>query len=166
MSNGDQLALYSALQLPKLLMFDLSCKFIALKVKQEAKNTALHAIYIENQAESAKFPFCALITVTEWEGKTEREEFFIEAENVEQLMEKLQRFDEINNFIFLQVAKSLTIDTVTLPPQDLFCKLFPELGVFNNQASETLLLDLKNSSLALLKRLENTLAKEKSVGPY
>lgn len=155
MSNGDHPALYSAVQLPELFTLDSSCKFIALKVKQEAKNTALHAIYIEKQAESEIFPFCALITVTEWDGKTEREEFFIEAENIEQLMEKLERFDEINHFIFLQVPNSFVIDSVTLQPQAIFCTLFPELGELNEQSSETALLDLKQSSLALLKSLED-----------
>ena len=92
MSNGDQLPLYSALQLPKLFMLDENSKFIALKVKQEAENTALHAIYIEKQGQADNFPFCALVTVTEWQGKSEKEEFFIEAENVEQLLEIIRAF--------------------------------------------------------------------------
>ncbi len=155
MSNGDHLTLYSAMSLPERFILDSRSKFIALKVKHEAQNTALHAIYIEKQIESEIFPFCALITVTEWDGKTEREEFFIEAENIEQLMEKLQRFDEINNFIFLQVADSFVIDSVTQQPQVIFCSLFPELGELEKQSSQAVLLDLKNRSLALLKRLED-----------
>lgn len=155
MSNGDQLVISSAAQLPELFKGDASCKFIALKVKQEPQNTALHAIYIEKQTKSEALPFCALITVTEWEDESDREEFFIEAENTEQLMEKLQRFDEINSFIFLKVPQSLTIDTVTLAPQALFCKLFPELGLFNPAATEEVLFGLKHSSIALLKRLED-----------
>ena len=154
MSNGDQLPLSSALQLPELLRKDSNRKFIALKVKQEGKNTALHAIYIAKQEQSDLFPFCALITVTEWDGKTEKEEFFIEAENVEQLMEKLERFDEIHNFVFLQVPNSLGIETVTMQPQVILCTLFPELGEFNEQATQEVKLGSKNSALALLKRLE------------
>lgn len=154
MSNGDPLALYSAIQLPELFSADVNCKFIALKVKQEAQNTALHAIYIEKQPQAESMPFCALITVTEWDGKSEREEFFIEAENAEQLMEKLERFDEINCFIFLKVDPSLKIDTVTMAPQAIFCTLFTSLGVFNPDAPKEELFGLKNSSLALLNRLE------------
>ena len=154
MSNGDQLPLYSAVHLPELFKQDSSRKFIALKVKQEAKNTALHAIYIEKQPKSDLFPFCALITVTEWDEKTEKEEFFIEAENVEQLMEKLERFDEIHNFIFLLVPSYLGIETVTMQPQQIFCTLFPELGELNEQATEEVKFGFKNSALALLNRLE------------
>ncbi|WP_022942967.1 hypothetical protein [Psychromonas hadalis] len=154
MSNSDPLVLYSAIQLPELFSADVDCKFIALKVKQEAQNTALHAIYIEKQTQADNMPFCALITVTEWEGKSEREEFFIEAENAEQLMEKLERFDEIHRFIFLKVNRSLKIDTVTMAPQAILCTLFPELGLFNPDAPEEVLFGLKNSSLALLNRLE------------
>jgi hypothetical protein len=155
MSNGDQLRLYSAVQLPEQFSIDSNSKFIALKVKQETQNTALHAIYIEKQTSVDNFPFCALVTVTEWQGKSEKEEFFIEAENVEQLLEKLEQFDEVHNFIFLQVPSSLGIETVTMEAQAMFCKLFPELGTFDQTASEEVLSDFKNSSLALLKRLEN-----------
>jgi len=155
MSNGDQLPLYSAVQLPELLRQDSNRKFIALKVKREAQNTALHAIYIEKQQQSDLFPFCALITVTEWDEKTEKEEFFIEAENIEQLMEKLERFDEIHSFVFLLVPSSLGIETVTMQPQEIFCTLFPELGKFNVQATEEVKFGLKNSTLALLNRLDN-----------
>ncbi|PKF61470.1 hypothetical protein CW745_09035 [Psychromonas sp. psych-6C06] len=156
MSNGDQLPLYTATQLPVLFSDDASCKFIALKIKSEEDNTALHAIYIEQQSQPIEFPFGALITVTEWEGKSEREEFFIEAESVELLMEKLQRFDEVNSFVFLQVPNSVTIDTVTMQPQQLFCLLFPELGGFNSDAPEEIRFGLKNSSVALLHRLESS----------
>ena len=155
MSNGDQLPIYSASQLLALFTSDPSCKIIALKINQEADNTALHAIYIEPQSQGGDFPFDALVTVTEWDGKSDREEFFIEATSVELLMEKLQRFDEINNFIFVQVPNSLTIDSVSVQPQELFCLLFPELGIFDENASEADLSTLKASSLALLHRLEN-----------
>lgn len=154
MSNGDQLPLYSAAQLPELFKLDSNSKFIALKVKQEAQNTGLHAIYIEKQEQADLFPYCALVTVTEWQGKTEKEEFFIEAENAEQLLEKLERFDEIHLFIFLQVPSSLGIETVTMEPQAILCTLFPELGEFKQDAPEETLFGLKNSSLALLNRLE------------
>lgn len=154
MLNGDQSVLYSALQLPALFQADESCKFIALKVKLEANNTALHVIYIEKQV--GDLPFCALVTVTEWDGNSDREEFFIEAENAEQLIEKLQRFDEINNFIFVQAPNTLTIDTVNMKPQAMFCTLFPELGRYNPDASKEVLFGLKNSSLALLNRLESS----------
>ncbi|PKG40739.1 hypothetical protein [Psychromonas sp. Urea-02u-13] len=154
MSNGDQLPLYSAVQLPELFARDVNSKFIALKVKQEGQNTALHAIYIAKQEESEMFPFCALVTVTEWQGKSEKEEFFIEAENAEQILEKLERFDEIHRFIFLQVPSSMSIETVTMEPQSVLCTLFPELGTFKPDAPEEVLFGLKNSSLALLRRLE------------
>ena len=155
MTNGDQLPIYSVSQLLTLFNRDPSCKVIALKINQEAENTALHAIYIEQQAEAGDFPFDALVTVTEWDGKSEREEFFIEAASAELLMEKLQRFDEINNFTFFKIPNALTIDSVSVQPQQLFCLLFPELGVFNKNATKAELLDLKTASLALLQRLEN-----------
>ncbi|MCP5077119.1 MAG: hypothetical protein GY951_03570 [Psychromonas sp.] len=155
MSNGDQLPLSSAVQLPKLFKQDSSRKFIALKVKQEAQNTALHAIYIAKQPQSDLFPFCALITVTEWDEKIEKEEFFIEAENIEQLMEKLERFDEIHDFLFLQIPSTLSIETVTMQPQAILCTLFSELGEFNEFATEEVKFGLKHSSLALLSRLES-----------
>ena len=155
MSNGDQLALYTVAQLPELFKRDLKSKFIALKVKQEAQNTGLHAIYIAQQVESDVFPFCALVTVTEWQGKSAKEEFFIEAENVEQLLEKLERFDEIHLFSVLQIPSSLGIETVTMEPQAVLCTLFPGLGEFNKEASEEELLAQKDRSLALLTTLEN-----------
>lgn len=162
MSNGDQLALYSVLQLPSLFRLDASCKFLALKIKQEGKNTALHAVYIAKSHQDAGLEFCALVTVTEWDGKTEKEEFFIEAENVELLLEKLQRFDEINRFIFIQAPDLVTIDTLSLAPQNIFCTLFPELGVFKKNASEEVLASLKSSSLALLRRLDSSNSLEQS----
>ena len=153
MSNGDQLPLYSATQLPALLTLEASPKFIALKVKQEGHNTALHAIYIGKQEEA--FPFFAFITVTEWDGKTDREEFFIEAENPDQLMEKLERFDEIHLFTFLQLPSSFTMEAVSMPPQELFCKLFPGLGVYRKDTADEARFGLKQSSVALLHRLES-----------
>lgn len=154
MSNRDPLPLYSASQLPRLFTLDASCKFIALKVNLEAQNTALHAIYIEKQQHVDDLTFCALVTVTEWDGKMDKEEFFIEAESMELLLEKLQRFDETNSFIFIQVASSVTIDTLAMSPQEMLCTLFPELGSFNKDLSEEMRLALKNSSLVLLGRLE------------
>lgn len=154
MSNSDQLPLCSAMQLPELFARDASSKFIALKVKQEGANTALHAIYIGKQDEAEALPFCALVTVTEWDGKTDREEFFIEAENSEQLMEKLERLDEIHYFTFLQVPSAFNIETVSLMPQEMFCLLFPELGAYHKEASTEVLFGLKQSSIALLNRLE------------
>jgi len=156
MLNGDPLALYSVSQLPNLFRLDASCKFLALKINQEGENTALHAVYIEKSQQGNELMCCALVTVTEWDEKVEREEFFIEAENVDLLLEKLQRFDEIDHFVFVQVSHLVTIDTLSLPPQKIFCILFPELGSFKEGASKDELLRLKNSSLALLSRLENS----------
>lgn len=154
MSNGDQLPLYSASQLATSLTQYPSCKFVALKIKLEGQNTALHAIYIEQQAQPSDFPFVALVTVTEWDGKSEREEFFIEAESAALLMEKLQRFDEINNFVFIQAPCSSSIEMVTMQPQALCCRLFPELGKFDKTASEKALASLKSSTLIFLHELE------------
>ena len=154
MSNGDHLPLYSASQLSASLTLDSSCKFVALKIKREGQNTALHAIYIEQQAQPSDFPFVALVTVTEWDGKSEREEFFIEAESAELLMEKLQRFDEINNFVFIEAPSSSNIDMVTMQPQALCCMLFPELGTFDKAALEDALASLKSRTLIFLRELE------------
>jgi len=154
MSNSDPLRLYSASQLPHLFMLDASCKFIALKIKLEAQNTALHAIYIEKQQQDNSLPFGALVTVTEWDGKVEKEEFFIEAESVDLLLQKLQRFDEINKFVLIEAPDSFTIESLSTSPQAIFCHLFSELGEFNPKASEEVLFGLKHSSLALLHRLE------------
>lgn len=153
MPNGDQLPLSSASQLPRSLALDPSCKFIALKINREGANTALHAIYIERQAQLTDLPFVALVTLTEWDGKSEREEFFIEAESTNLLMQKLQRFDEINRFVFIQLPNAATIELLAMQPQQLLCALFPELGSFDNNASDEFLLSLKNSSITLLKRL-------------
>tara|TARA_R110001583_G_scaffold7720_9_gene37953 strand:- start:40678 stop:41145 length:468 start_codon:yes stop_codon:yes gene_type:complete len=154
MLNVDQLPLYSVASLPELFLLDSQSKFLALKVKPEAQYTVLHAIYIEKQLQSDTCVYCALVTVTEWQGKSEKEEFFLEADNAEQLLEKLQRFDEIDNFIFMQIPHSLNMEIVTMQPQAILCLLFPELGKYDQSASKEALLSLKNQSLALLKRLE------------
>ncbi|GLS90641.1 hypothetical protein GCM10007916_17080 [Psychromonas marina] len=156
MSNGDQLPLSSASQLLASLTLDSSCKFIALKINREGLNTALHAIYIETQTQPFDLPFVALVTVAEWDGKCAREEFFIEAESATLLMQKLQRFDEINRFAFMQLPHTATIDLMAMQPQALCCLLLPELGLFNKNASDEELRTLKNNAITLLNRLAST----------
>lgn len=165
MSNFNQEYVYCVAQLPALFTLDASCRIIALKVKLEAENTALHVIYIENKIQDNSCDFYALVTVTEWDGKTDKEEFFIEADSLLSLLEKLQRFDEINSFIFIKAPPAITIDSLTMPPQEMLCSLFPELGAFNKTATEEVLFGLKNSSLALLNRckINSNLNREKEI---
>ncbi|MCG6200079.1 hypothetical protein [Psychromonas antarctica] len=157
MRNSEQLSLYFANQLPTLLIAHPTFKFIGLKIKQEDSQSALHSIYIEKENISDELPFRSLVTVAEWDGKSEEEEFFLEALTAERLMEKLQHFDAIGSFVFFKIPSSVTMDTVHMYPQAMFCKLFPELGEFNRHASAEKLLALKEQSVALLTGLEDRL---------
>lgn len=157
MRNSEQLSLYFAEQLPTLFIAHPSFKFIGLKIKKEDQQKALHSIYIEKENVSDELPFRALVTVAEWNGKSEEEEFFLEALTAERLIEKLHRFDDIGSFVFFKLPKSVTMDTVNMYPQPMFCKLFPELGEFDSSASPEMLLKLEEKSIALLASLETRL---------
>lgn len=157
MKNSTQLPLYFADQLPTLLIAHPSFKFIGIKIDKQDKQTALHAIYIEKEDVSDELPFRALITIAEWQGKSEEEEFFLEALSAERLVEKLQRFDEIGAFVFFKLPRSVTMDTVNMYPQPMFCKLFPELGEFDSHLTPDQLLKLEKKSLALFTELEKRL---------
>lgn len=157
MKNSEQLSLYFAEQLPALLIAHPTFKFIGLRINQEDEQTALHAIYLEKEDVSDELPFRALVTVAEWNGKSEEEEFFLEALTADRLIEKLSRFDEINSFVFFKIPCSVTMDTVNMHPQRMFCKLFPELGEADAQASEEQLAVLQASSVELLTGLQTSL---------
>ncbi|MFT6985157.1 MAG: hypothetical protein ACJAT7_000965 [Psychromonas sp.] len=154
MSNSEELSLYFSNQLPALLIAHPSFKFMGLKLNQEDDRMALHSIYIEKAKDSDQLPFRALITVAEWSGESDKEEFFLEALTAERLIEKLQRFDEIGSFVFFKTPNSVTMDTINTYPQVLFCKLFPELGEFNPYAPAEPLQQLKARSVDLLASLE------------
>jgi len=154
MRNSEELVLSFSNQLPALLIDHPTFKFMGLKIKHEGNQTALHSIYIEKEELSEELPFRALITVTEWDGKSDKEEFFLEALTAERLIEKLQRFDEIGSFVFFKTPDSVTMDSANMYPQALFCKLFPELGEFNPYAPAEQLLELKERSVDLLASLE------------
>ena len=157
MRNSEQLSLYFADQLPTLLIAHPTFKFIGLKINQENKQTALHSIYIEKEDVSDELPFRALVTVAEWNAKSDEEEFFLEALTAERLIEKLHHFDEIGSFVFFKIPGAVTMDTINMYPQPMFCKLFPELGEFDSNASADELLKLEEKSVSLLTRLEERL---------
>ncbi len=157
MRNSEQLSLYFADQLPTLLIAHPTFKFIGLKINQEENQKALHSIYIEKEDVSDELPFRALVTVAEWNGKSEEEEFFLEALTAERLIEKLHHFDDIGSFVFFKIPSSVTMDTVNMYPQPMFCKLFPELGEFDSKVSADQLLKLEEKSVALLAMLEERL---------
>jgi hypothetical protein len=158
MKSSAQLSLYFAEQLPTLLIAHPKFKFIGLKVAQEEAQTVLHTIYIEREDVSDELPFRALITVAEWHGKSEEEEFFLEALTAERLLEKLQHFADVEDFVFFKVPRSVTMDTANMYPQLMFCKLFPELGVFDDKASAEQLRDLEQRSISLLTGLTERLS--------
>ena len=160
MRKSEQLSLYFAQQLPSLLIAHPTFKFIGLKIDQENQQTAVHSIYIEKEDVSDELPFRALVTVAEWNAKSDEEEFFLEALTAERLVEKLQHFDDIGSFVFFKIPRSITMDTVNMYPQPMFCKLFPELGLFNNDASQQQLRELQEKSIALLATLEKRLHNE------
>ena len=87
----------------------------------------------------------------------EEQEFFIEALTAERLVEKLQHFDDIGSYVFFKIPTSVTMDTVNMYPQPMFCKLFPELGEIEHEINAEQLAKLKEKSVLLLKALENRL---------
>lgn len=149
MRNSEQLSLYFAEQLPTLLIEHPSFKFIGLKVNKESTEIAVHAIYIEKEDIPGEQPFRALITINEWNDKSVREEFFLDALTAERLIEKLQKFDAGGTFVFFKVPRSVAMNTINMCPQEMFCKLFPELGIFkaNFLASECIELERKSIDL-------------------
>jgi len=157
MRKSEQLSLYFAAQLPSLLIAHPTFKFIGLKIDQEDQQTVLHSIYIEKEDVSDELPFRALVTVAEWNAKRDEEEFFLEALTAERLVEKLHHFDDIGCFVFFKIPRSITMDTVNMYPQPMFCKFFPELGLFDNEASQQQLQQLQEKSVALLATLEKRL---------
>lgn len=157
MRASEKLSLYFAEQLPHLLIAHPTFKFIGLKIDQENQQTVLHSIYIEKEDVSDELPFRALVTVAEWNGKSDEEEFFLEALTAERLVEKLHRFDDIGSFVFFKIPRSITMDTVNMYPQPMFCKLFPELGLFAGDAPQQQLQQLQEKSVALLATLEKRL---------
>jgi len=158
MRSSEKLALYFAEQLPSLLIAHPTFKFIGLKINEEDSQTALHSIYIEKEDISDELPFRALLTVAEWDGKSDEEEFFLEALTAERLIEKLHRFDEIGSFLFFKIPKSVTMDTVHMYPQPMLCKLFPELGEYSADAEQQ---KLKARSIALLSCLQERLLQKR-----
>lgn len=159
MRNSEQLSLYFAEQLPTLLIAHPTFKFIGLKINKEDSQIVLHSIYIEKDDVSDELPFRALVTVAEWNGNSEEEEFFLEALTAERLMEKLQNFDKVRSFVFFKIPQSVTMDTVNMYPQQMFCKLFPELGEFDANASTDDLSNLEEKSVMLLNQLVTRLEK-------
>ncbi|HIP81254.1 MAG TPA: hypothetical protein EYH16_02440 [Leucothrix mucor] len=159
MRKSEDLSLYLASQLSTLLIAHPTFKFIGLRINKEGNKTSLHSIYLEKENVSEELPFRALVTVAEWDGECE-EEFFLEALTAERLVEKLQSFDEISSFVFFKIPKSITMDTVNMYPQPMFCKLFPELGEFNQYALASELIPLKAASIALLEKLDTRLKQD------
>ena len=157
MRNSDQLSLYFAQQLPTLLIAHPAFKFIGLKIVQENSQSVLHSIYIEKEDVSDEMPFRALVTVAEWDGKGDEEEYFLEALTAERLIEKLQGFEDTGSYVFFKIPTSVTMDTVNMYPQPMFCKLFPELGEFEQDATAEQLEKFKEKSVLLLTALEHRL---------
>ena len=157
MRKSQDLSLYLSTQLPTLLIAHPTFKFIGLKLKQESKKNVLHSIYIEKEDVSDELPFRALVTVAEWNGDSEEEEFFLEALTADRLISKLQSFDEINSFVFFKIPGSVTMDVVQMYPQPMFCKLFPELGEFDAHLSADQNSALEIESTQLLHSLEDRL---------
>ena len=157
MKTSAQLSLYFADQLPALLIAHPTFKFIGLNIDKQDKQTILHSIYIEKEDVSDELPFRALVTIAEWNAQSEEEEFFLEALTAERLIEKLQRFDEIGSFVFFKIPKSVTMDTVNMYPQPMFCKLFPELGEFNANLASEQKYQLEEKSITLLTGLDRRL---------
>lgn len=153
MKNSEQLSLYFAKQLPALLSAHPMFKFIGLKIQETSEQIALHSIYIEKDKSVEEFPFRALVRVAEWDGKSEEEEFFLEALTAECLLDKLQCFDKAGSFVFFKTPESADIGTVNMPPQPMFCSLFQELGEFDENASIEQATALKEKSIALLNQL-------------
>ncbi|MCK5818337.1 MAG: hypothetical protein KAH18_03605 [Psychromonas sp.] len=159
MKKSQDLSLYLSVQLPTLLIAHPTFKFIGLKLNQEVDKNVLHSIYLEKEDVSEEFPFRALITIAEWNGNGEEEEFFLDALTAERLIEKLQSFDEISSFVFFKIPSSITMDTIQMYPLQMFCKLFPELGAFDKYASAEQLKMLEQQSLQLLNTLADRLNK-------
>ena len=157
MRKSQDLSLYLSEQLPTLLIAHPTFKFIGLKLKQESDKTVLHSIYIEKEDVSDELPFRALVTVAQWNGEGEEEEFFLEALTAERLVAKLQSFDEISSFVFFKIPSSVSMDVVQMYPQPMFCKLFPELGEFDGYASAEQNKALEVKSTQLLNTLEERL---------
>lgn len=157
MRKSQDLSLYLSEQLPTLLIAHPTFKFIGLKLKQESDKTVLHSIYIEKEDVSDELPFRALVTVAQWNGEGEEEEFFLEALTAERLVAKLQSFDEISSFVFFKIPSSVSMDVVQMYPQPMFCKLFPELGEFDGYASAEQNKALEVTSTQLLTTLEERL---------
>ena len=159
MKNSEQLSLYFAKQLPALITAHPTFKFIGLKIKESPEQIALHSIYIEKDESVEEFPFRALVTVSDWDGNSEEEEFFLEALTADCLLDKLQNFDKAGSFVFFETPESASIGTVNMYPQPMFCSLFPELGEFDENASKEDAQQLKLKSIALfndlMKRLES-----------
>ena len=157
MRKSQDLSLYLSDQLPTLLIAHPTFKFIGLKLKQEDDKKVLHSIYIEKEDVSDELPFRALVTVVEWNGNGEEEEFFLEALTADRLIAKLQSFDEICSFVFFKIPSSITMDVVQMYPQPMFCKLFPELGEFDGYASAEQKKSLELKSTELLAVLDERL---------
>ena len=157
MRKSQDLSLYLSAQLPTLLIAHPTFKFIGLKLEQETDRNVLHSIYIEKEDVSDELPFRALVTVAEWNGKGEEEEFFLEALTAERLIAKLQSFDEINSFVFFKIPTSVSMDVVQMYPQPMFCKLFPELGEFDGYATADQNKILETQSVQVLNDLNDRL---------
>ena len=160
MRESKNLSLYLANQLPTLLIAHPTFKFIGLRLAKTEEKLALHSIYIEKENVSEELPFRALVTVIDWDGKAEEEEFFLEALSADRLIEKLQSFDDISAFVFFKIPKSITMDTVNMYPLPMFCKLFPELGEFNRYGSPAELSALKEAAITVYEKLDARLKEE------
>ena len=150
MINTDQKSIFTSDQLQDLLNKHPSYKFIGLKITKEDGVTTLHSIFIEKNDELDELPFHALVTVSTWEGKGNEEEFFLEAMTAHSLIVKLHLLDQIELFTFFKAKSTTTMAMVNMYPQPLFCQLFPELGAYDMEASDSEKMALKRKSEELL----------------
>ena len=150
MKNSEELSIYGAGQLPLLLTAKPDCKFVGLKINKEIDQTALHSIFLQKSELLERLPFSAVIRIKEWVGKSEPEEFFFEALTAERLVEDLHHFDKAGVFVFFEISSSITLDTMNTAPQPLLCRLFPELGEFDDNTTDEQLKSLKEKSMTLL----------------
>jgi len=150
MKNSGELSIYGAGQLPPLLTENPDCKFVGLKINKEIDQTALHSIFLEKSELPERLPFSAVILIKEWLGRSEPEEFFFEALTAKRLVEDLHHFDKAGVFVFFEIPSHITLDTMNMAPQPLLCRLFPELGEFDEHATVEQLQSLKERSMALL----------------
>lgn len=131
-------------ELKQRLMLSPSSHWLGLDY--HSASDILSAVFIAKEENSELMPWNAMITKGPWDSSDEGEEYSLEALSVDNLLERLPKFMQVEDFVFFEVPSSIEMDVVCKYPNDMFLSLFAHLPEEGEQ--------LKQSALKALNSLK------------